>query len=215
VWADISIDFIKGLPKVAGKSVILMVVDRFSKYAHFSPLGHPYTAVSVARAFFNGIVRLHGFPSSIVSDRDTVFTDNVWRDLFGLAGVKLRMSTAFHPQTNGQSEVVNKVIAMYLRCVTGDRLRSWVDWLSWAEYGYNTSFHTALRATPFEVVYGRPPPPLLPYTVGSAKMEAADVILRNHDEMLAEVRQRLLQAQQLFKKYYGANHRDVELDVGA
>jgi hypothetical protein len=101
VWADIAIDFIEGLPKVAGKSVILTVVDRFSKYAHFIPLGHPYTATSVARAFFNGIVRLHGFPSSIGSDRDPVFTGHVWRDLFGLAGVKLRMSTAFHPQTDG------------------------------------------------------------------------------------------------------------------
>jgi hypothetical protein len=123
------------------------------------------------------------------------------------------MSTAFHPQTDGQSEVVNKVIAMYLHCVTGDRPRSWEDWLSWAEYNYNT-FHTALRATPFEVVYGRPPPPILPYTVGSAKTEAADALLRSRDEMLAEVRQRLLQAQQLSKKYYDASHRDVELDVG-
>jgi hypothetical protein len=70
VWADISIDFIEGLPKMAGKSVILTVVDRFSKYAHFISLGHPYTAASVARAFFDGIVRLHGFPTSIVSDRD-------------------------------------------------------------------------------------------------------------------------------------------------
>jgi hypothetical protein len=70
VWADISIDFIEGLPKVAGKSMILTVVDRFSKYAYFIPLGHPYTAASVARAFFDGIVRLHGFPSSIVSDWD-------------------------------------------------------------------------------------------------------------------------------------------------
>jgi hypothetical protein len=101
VWADIAIDFIEGLPKVAGKSVILTVVDHFSKYAHFIPLGHPYTATSVARAFFNDIVRLHGFPSSIGSDRDPVFTGHVWRDLFGLAGVKLRMSTAFHPQTDG------------------------------------------------------------------------------------------------------------------
>jgi hypothetical protein len=132
VWADISIDFIEGLQKVAGKSVILTVVDRFSKYAHFIPLGHPYTAASVARAFFDGIVRLHGFPSSIVSDWDPVFTSNC--DLFGLAGVKLRMSATFHPQTDGQSEVVNKVIAMYLRCVTGDRPRSWVDCLSWAGY---------------------------------------------------------------------------------
>jgi hypothetical protein len=73
-----------------------------------------------------------------------------------MAGVKLRFSTAFHPQTDGQSEVVNKVIAMYLRYVTGDRPRAWVDWLAWAEYCYNTSYHSALRATPFEVVYGRP-----------------------------------------------------------
>jgi hypothetical protein len=215
VWADVSMDFIEGLPKVGGKSVILTVVDRFSKYAHFIALGHPYTATTVARAFFDGIVRLHGFPTSIVSDRDPVFTGHVWRDLFQMAGIKLRMSTAFHPQTDGQSEVVNKVIAMYLRCVTGDRPRAWVDWLSWAEYCYNTSFHTALRATPFEVVYGRPPQPILPYRPGSASTAAADDLLRSRDEVLAEVRQRLLQAQQLAKKYYDANHREVVFDAGS
>ena len=207
-------DFIEGLPKVGGESVILMVVDHFSKYAHFIALGHPYTATSVTRVFFNGIVRLHGLLTSIISDRDPVFTGHVWRDLFKMVGIKLRMSTAFHPQTDGQSEVVNKVIAMYLRCVTGDRPRAWVDWLAWAEYCYNTSFHTALRATPFEVVYGRPPPPILPYTPGTAKTEAADVILRNRDDILAEVRQRLLQAQQLSKRYYDANHRELEFAVG-
>ena len=90
-------DFIEGLPKVGGKSVILTVVDRFSKYAHFIAFGHPYSAASVARAFFDGIVCLHGFPSSIVSDRDPVFTGHVWRDLFKMAGIMLRMSTAFHP----------------------------------------------------------------------------------------------------------------------
>nr|XP_040256447.1 uncharacterized protein LOC120974129 [Aegilops tauschii subsp. strangulata] len=108
VWADISMDFIEDLPKVGGKSVILTVVDRFSKYAHFIALEHPYTTASVAHAFFDGIVRLHGFPSSIVSDRDPVFTGHAWRDLFRMAGVKLRLSTTFHPQTDGQSEVVNK-----------------------------------------------------------------------------------------------------------
>jgi hypothetical protein len=213
VWADVSMDFIEGLPKVGGKSVILTVVDRFSKYAHFIALGHPYTATSVARAFFDGIVRLHGFPTSIVSDRDPVFTGHVWRDLFRMAGVKLRLSTAFHPQTDGQSEVVNKVIAMYLRCVTGDRPRAWVDWLSWAEYCYNTSFHTALRASPFEVVYGRPPPPMVPYQPGTARTEVADALLRGRDEILVEVRQRLLQAQQLAKRYYDAGHRDIEFAV--
>jgi hypothetical protein len=90
-----------------------------------------------------------------------------------------------------------------------------VDWLSWAEYCYNTSFHTALRATPFEVVYGRPPQPILPYRPGSASTEAADDLLRSRDEVLAEVRQRLLQAQQLAKKYYDANHREVVFDVSS
>jgi hypothetical protein len=129
IWADIALDFVEGLPRVHGKSVILTVVDRFSKQAHFLALSHPYTAATVAKAFFEGVVRLHGFPSSIVSDRDPVFTGHVWKDLFKLAGVKLRMSTAFHPQTDGQSEVVNRTITMYLRCLTGDRPRSWLDWL--------------------------------------------------------------------------------------
>ena len=207
-------DFIEGLPKVGGKSVILTVVDRFSKYAHFIALGHPYTAASVARAFFDDIVRLHGFLASIVSDRDPVFTGQVWRDLFRMAGVQLRLSTAFHPQTDGQSEVVNKVIAMYLRCVTGDRPRAWVDWLSWAEYCYNTSYHSALRATPFEVVYGRPPPPILPVDPETARTVAAGDLIRTRDEMLAEVRQRLLQAQQTAKHYYDDHHREAEFAVG-
>lgn len=84
---------------------------------------------SVAKAFFEAIVCLHGFPSSIVSDRDPVFTGHIWRNIFKQAGIQLWMSTAFHPQTDGQSEVVNKTIAMYLLCITGDRPRSWLDWL--------------------------------------------------------------------------------------
>lgn len=141
-------DFIEALPRVHGKSVILTVVDRFSKHAHFIPLGHPYTASSVARAFFSDIVRLHGFPESIMSDRDPVFIGHIWRDLFKLAGVQLRMSTAFHPQTDGQSEAVNKTIAMYLHCITRDRPRTWLEWLPWAEYCYNTSYHSASRPRP-------------------------------------------------------------------
>lgn len=143
-----------------------------------------------------------------------MFTGHVWRDLFRLAGVKLRMSTAFHPQTDGQSEVVNKVIAMYLRCVTGDRPRAWVDWLAWAEYCYNTFYHSALRTMPFEVVYGRPPPAMLPYEPGTAPSEMAGDLLRTRDDILAEARQRLLQAQQLARKYYDAHHREAEFAVG-
>jgi hypothetical protein len=89
-----------------------------------------------------------------------------------------------------------------------------VDWLPWAEYCYNTSFHTALRTTPFEVVYGQPPPPLLPYSAGTARTEAIDNLLCKRDEFLAEVRERLLQAQHVSKRYYDANHRDLEFVMG-
>ena len=153
-------DFIEGLPRFNRKSVILTIVDRFSKYAHFVPLAHPYTSDSVAWVFFDEVVRLHGFPCSIVSDRDPVFTSHFWKEIFHFAGVKLNLSSAFHPQSDGQTEAVNKIIAMYLRCLTGDRPRQWLRWLSWVEYYYNTSFQSSLKETPFKVVYGRDPPSL-------------------------------------------------------
>lgn len=192
------------------------MVDRFSKYAHFIPLRHPYTASSVAKAFFSEIVRLHGFPASIVSDRDPVFTGHIWRDIFKLAGVKLRMSTAFHPQTDGQSEVVNKTITMYLRCITGDRPRAWLDWLPWAEFCYNTSYHSSLKTTPFQVVYGRSPPPLLQYghDTAAATTSTVDTMMKDRDIFLHDVRDRLLQAQQYAKKHYDANHRPLDFVVG-
>jgi hypothetical protein len=94
----------------------------------------------VARAFFDNIVRLHGIPSSIISDRDPVFTNQFWNVLFQLASVKLNFPLAFHSQSDGQSEVVNKVITMYLMCLVGDHPRQWLQWLSWAEFCYNSSF---------------------------------------------------------------------------
>lgn len=145
-------DFVEGFPRDGGKSVVLTVVDRFSKLAHFIALGHPYSTSSVAKAFFDDIVRLHGFPCSIVSDRDTVFTSSFWAELFRLAGVQLHMSSTFHPQTDGQSEVVNRMITTYLRCLAGDRPRTWLQRLSWMEYCYNSSYQTALKCSPFKVV---------------------------------------------------------------
>jgi hypothetical protein len=163
VWSNIVMDFIEGCPKVRGKYVILTVVDRFSKFAHFIQLSHPYSASSVAKAFFDNIVHLHGLPCSIVSDQDPVFTSGFWKELFHLTGVKLLLSSAFHPQTDGQLDVMNWMIAMYLRCLAGDRPRSWLQWLPWAKFCYNSSYHMALKTTPFKVVYDRDPPTLLKY----------------------------------------------------
>jgi hypothetical protein len=108
----------------------------------------------MAKAFFDNIMRLHGIPCSIVSDRDPVFTSTFWKELFQFAGVKLLLSSAFQLQIDGQSEVTNLTIAMYLRCLAGDRPRSWLQWLPWAEFCYNSSYQSSLRTTPFQVVYG-------------------------------------------------------------
>jgi hypothetical protein len=187
VWVDIAIDFVEGLPKVKGKSVILTVVDRFSKAAHFLPLGHPYTATSVARVFFDATVKINGITSTIVSDCDPVFTGHFWKELFAMAGVKLQFTPAFHPQADGQSEATNKIVAMYLRCLTGDRPRQWLQWLLWAEYCYNTSFQASLCASSFKVVYGRDPPSLQAYSPSKARLPAVDTQLQERDEFIVEI----------------------------
>jgi transposase InsO family protein len=149
VWQDLSMDFIEGLPKSQGYNVILIVVDRLSKYAHFIALKHPYTAHSIAQTFMDNIVKLHGLPNSIVTDRDTVFLSAFWKELFKLYKVNLQFSTAYHPQSDGQTERVNQYLEMYLRCVVHDSPTTWKTWLSLAELWYNSSLHTAIGCSPF------------------------------------------------------------------
>jgi hypothetical protein len=107
IWRDISMDFITSLPKSRNKSVIMVVVDRLSKYAHFCTLQHPFTASIVAQIFMDQVFKLYAMPHSIVTDHDPTFTSNFWQELFKLQGTQLHHSTAYHPQTDGQTEVVN------------------------------------------------------------------------------------------------------------
>jgi len=214
VWSDISMDFIDGLPASYGRTTIFVVVDRLSKYGHFTPLKHPYTAAQVAQVFFETIFRLHGIPSSIVCDRDPVFTGNFWRELFRLHGTKFNFSSAYHPQTDGQTEVVNRTIEMYLRCFTSSSPRQWAKWLPWVEFCYNTGFHSATKKTPFEIVYGRSPPPLLPYTPGTTRSAAVEETLKTRDVILKEVRQQLLEAQNRMKQVYDKDHKEQEFSEG-
>lgn len=151
---------------------------------------------------------------TIVSDRYKVFQSAFWKELFRLSGSKLSFSTAYHPQSDGQTEVVNRTIEMYMRCLTGDKPRKWLSWLPWAEYCYNTSYHTALKTTPFKLVYGRDPPRLLNYIAGNSKVEAVDQALVDRTEFLKEARNRLLEAQNRMKTVYDNHHRLLEFQVG-
>jgi hypothetical protein len=214
VWADIGLDSVEALPQVHGKTVILSVIDHFSKYAHFILLAHPYTAESVAQAFFSDIVHLHSIPQSIVSDRNPVFTSAFWRELMRLMGTKLLMSSAFHPQTDGQTEAANRVIVMYLWCFTGDRPCQWIRWLPWAEYVYSTAYQSSLRDTPFQVVYGRHTPSIHSYEPGETRVAAVAQEMEAREALLADVRYHLKQAQLVQKLHYDRQHRPVSFAVG-
>lgn len=119
----VSIDFVTGLPPVKGHSVIVVVVDRLSKYCHLGSLPESYTAVSVAHFFTDHIVRLHGIPKKLVSDRDKVFLSRFWKELFLRSGTTINMSSAYHPESDGQTEIVNKTIEGYLRATVHDNPR--------------------------------------------------------------------------------------------
>jgi transposase InsO family protein len=148
-WQHITMDFIEGLPKSQGKEVILVVVDRLTKTAHFIPLPHPYSANSVAQAFIDNVFKLHGPPISIVTDRDHIFTSNLWQQVFKSLNIKLNLSTAYHPQTDGQSERVNQCLEAYLCCMVFQAPNKWASWIPLAEWWYNTTYHTTLKVSPF------------------------------------------------------------------
>lgn len=147
-----------------GKSVIMVVVDRLT----------PVISTSIyyqAQLFVENVFKLHVMPSTIVSDRDPIFLSTFWNEFFKLQGSKLCMSSGYHPQSDGQTEVVNRYLETYLGCFAGNQLKKWVRFLVWAEWNYNTSYHTFARFTPFELVYGYSPPHVTAYEKCSAKLE--------------------------------------------
>lgn len=156
-WHTITMDFIDGLPQSRKFNCILVIVDKFTRYAHFLPLQHPFTAAKVALSFLDNIYKLHGLPKIIISDRDPVFTSKFWKELFQNIGTELRMSTPYHPQTDGQTERVNQCVETYLRCFIHAYPKRWSYWLSLAEFWYNNSYHSAIKTTPFVALYGRDP----------------------------------------------------------
>jgi len=149
LWCSISMDFIVGLPESKGYNAILVIVDRFSKMAHFIPTTNEVNASETADLFLNNIYRLHGLPSDIVSDRGTIFTSNFWTSLMKLLNVTINLSSSFHPQSDGQTERVNQILEQFLRLNCDYMQDDWVNLLPFAEFAYNNSQHSSTKMSPF------------------------------------------------------------------
>jgi hypothetical protein len=214
VWQSIAMDFIDKLPNSHGKDAIWVVVDRLSKYAHFIPLSHPYSASTLAEIFVKEIYRLHGPPANIVSDRDPIFTSKFWYAFLHLLGVSQSLTTAYHPQSDGQSEVLNRCLEHYLRAMTWQRPKEWSTWLPLAEWWYNTTYHSAIQATPYEVVYGQQPAIHLPYCPQSTLVESVDRSFMAREEMIQKLQANLIRAQARMKKQTDKHRTDREFKVG-
>ncbi|KAK2905603.1 hypothetical protein Q8A73_009546 [Channa argus] len=157
-WSHISVDFVTGLPPSQGNTVILTVVDRFSKMAHFIPLPALPTAKETAEVLVRNIFRIHGLPRDVVSDRGPQFISKFWREFFRLLGVTVSLSSGFHPQSNGQTERPNQDLETGLRVLCSREPSSWSRNLTWVEYAHNTLPSASTGLTPFQVVFGYLPP---------------------------------------------------------
>jgi hypothetical protein len=120
-WEEVSMDFITGLLKSEGKNVIMVIVDRLTKYTHFCALSHPFKTNIVSTTFMETVQKLHGSPNIIVSDRDPIFTGHFWIELFSCLGTQLAHSSSYHPQSDGQTKIVNKCMEGYLHCFVSDK----------------------------------------------------------------------------------------------
>jgi len=155
-WDSISMDFVGALQKtVKGFDSIWVIVDQLTKSAHFIPMKTGMSVARLVEVYIKQVVRLHGIPSSIVSDRDPRFTSMFWESLQAALGTKLRLSSAYHPQTDGQTERTLHSLEDFLRACVLEQGVSWVECLPLIEFTYNNSFHSSIGMAPFEALYGR------------------------------------------------------------
>ena len=160
------------------------------------------------------VFKLHGMLATIVSERDPVFTSHFQQELMRLQRVQLAMSSAYHPQSDSQTEVVNKILEHYLRAFAGDGPQSWVEWLPSAEFWFNTNFHVSLKMAHFKALYGFAPPRLLDYIPGTTKVDSVEVHLKTRQQLISLLKQNLVVAQERMKVAVDKHRTMREFVVG-
>jgi len=214
-WKGLSCDFITDLPLSKGYDSIFVIGDRLTKMFHYVPCTKTTTAPDFAKMLLDHVIRLHGIPDSIVSDRGSIFTSQFWTALSAFLNLKKRLSTAFHPQTDGQTERTNQTVEQYLRIYCNYQQDNWSQLLSLAEFSYNNAQHTSIGCSPFYANYGFNPR----FTIEvhqfekhpvPAAQEMAERLKNIHEDLTELIK--VTQNQQA--KYYDAKHKRVEYKVG-
>ncbi|KAD5508448.1 hypothetical protein E3N88_16151 [Mikania micrantha] len=213
-WEKITMDFVMKLPRTKkGNDAIWVIVDRLTKSAHFLAIKESFELERLAQIYVDEIVTKHGVPLSIVSDRDSRFTSRFWQSFQNAMGTRLDMSTAYHPQTDGQSERTIQTLEDMLRACVIEFGGSWDTHLPLMEFSYNNSYHASLKSAPFEALYGRKcRTPICWFEVGEGQLTGPELILDTTDKV-NQIRERLKAAQDRQKSYADKRRKPLEFEV--
>ncbi|GJZ12341.1 putative reverse transcriptase domain-containing protein [Tanacetum coccineum] len=208
-------DLVTKLPRSSGGyDAIWVIIDRFTKSAHFLPIREDYKTEKLARIYINEIIARHGVPVSIISDRDGRFASHLWKALQEALGTKLHMSTAYHPKTDCQSERTIQTLEDMLRACVMDFGGSWDTHLSLVEFSYNNSYHTSVKCAPFEALYGRKcRSPVIWTEVGESQLIGPELV-QEMTEKIFQIKERLKTARSRQKSYADKRRKPLEFKVG-
>ncbi|GJU12128.1 reverse transcriptase domain-containing protein [Tanacetum coccineum] len=214
-WDNITMDFVTKLPKSSqGYDTIWVIVDRLTKSAIFIPMKETDPLEKLARMYLKEVVTRHGIPVSIICDRDPRFASNFWRSLQKALGTSLDMSTAYHPQTDGQSERTIQTLEDMLRACVIDFGNGWVKHLPLVEFSYNNSYHASIKAAPFEALYGRKcRSPVCWAEVGEVQLTGPEIV-QETTEKIIQVKQRMQAARDRLKSYADLKRKPMKFEVG-
>ena len=208
-WSHLTVDFITKLLVVAGKDAILVVCDRLSKMTHFVATIEGISAEGLARLFWDNVWKLHGLPESVVSDRGPQFVAELTKELNKMLGIKTKLSTAFHPQTDGQTERMNQEVEQHLRFFIEHRQKNWPEWLVMAEFAINNKVYMATKISPFMANYGKE------LRMGGdirkkGKVENATEFVERMKKVHEEVEVALRKMQKEMKRYADRGRKEME-----